>query len=249
MRHTAHRAGRALTGGLAGALLLSGCATASPQVERAANPLCPRQQTVVRRALAAAQLHVDVTGDGRPDTVAAATDPGASPPCRAFVAVRVAGGPVLSRHLIPAAIPIAGIQARVLGLPQLRGHPGAEIVVDTGAAADAILAQMFTVVDGRLRPVHVPDQADGTFLVAGGGVMFPRAAGCTTDGRLVLSRAAQQRNGTAFRVLRRTYALSADRLGFSLRTAKRATVATRRLGVRFPEFGGRHWQPCSGTGA
>lgn len=230
------------------AALLSGCGTSTtPQVARARPPAqqCPEQQSAVLRALDRSTTHVDVTGDGRPDTVATVTAPGAPKPCRGIVAVRVAGDGVLSQHLIAAAVPMRGIRASVIGLPHLTGHAGAEVVVDTGAAADAILAQMFTVVDGRLRAMRVPDQPAGTFIVVGGGLMYPHGAGCTASGRLVLLRAAQTLDGKRFRVVRRTFTVAPDGVRFTRRSITRATVPVKQLSSRFPEFAGSHWQACT----
>lgn len=233
---------------LAAAALLAGCGTATtPNITRARPPAvqCPGQQAAVMRALARSTTHADVTGDGRADTVAAISAPGAAKPCRGIVAVRVAGDGVLSRHLIPAAVPIRGIRARLVGFPYLGDRPGAEIVVDTGAAADAVLAQMFTVVDGRLRAMRVPDQPDGSFIMVGGGVVVPRGAGCTPGGRLVLVRAAQTLDGKHFRVVRRTFSVAADGVRFTRRSVTRATVPVKQLASRFPEFAGAHWQACT----
>jgi hypothetical protein len=217
-----------------------------PPARVAAAPQCPHQQAVVAGALDRSHLRVDVTGDGEPDTVAAASDPVAAKPCRGFVAVRVSGGSVYAAHLIPDAVPIRGVRARVVGVPRLGGRAGADIVVDTGAAVDAVLAQLFTFAGGRLRAVHVPDQQDGSFIVVGGGLMYPRGAGCTRDGRLIVSQAAQTANGQAFRVTRRTYPLQRGGLGFAEPKVARATVPVNQLGVRFSEFVGPHWRACSG---
>ncbi|QWZ10027.1 hypothetical protein KRR39_10000 [Nocardioides panacis] len=192
---------------------------------------------------------MDVTGDGRPDRVAAASDPGAAKPCRGFVGVRASGGGTYFVHLIPAAVPIKGIRARIVGAPRLGQRPGAEIVVDTGAAVDAVLAQMFTFSHGRLRAVRVPDQPDGSFIVEGGGLIYPRGAGCTSAGRLLLSRAAQTADRKHFRVVRRTYGLAPDGLRLTALAAKQDTVPLRRLGERFPEFVGPHWTACESTRA
>ena len=235
---------------LVGLAALTGCGTAQPSARTAAAaPECPHQQAVVRRALEHSHLRVDVTGDGKPDTVAAASDPGAPKPCRGFVAVRVAGGGTYSLHLIPAAVPIKGILARVIGDPRLGRRAGSEIVVDTGGAADALLAQMFTFTGGRLRAVHVPDQPDGSFIVAGGGLIYPRGAGCTADGKLLLSQAEQTKDGKRFVVTRRTYELRPSGLGFTRTATEKATVPVSRLAVRFPEFVGRHWTLCTSTTA
>ena len=236
---------------LVGLVGVSGCgANVEPKAQVAASPECPHEQAVVRRALERSHLRVDVTGDGKPDTVAAASDPGAAKPCRGFVGVRVNGAGTYSLHLIPAAVPIKGIRARVVGVPHLGQRPGADIVVDTGAAADAVLAQMFTFSGGRLHALHVPDQPDGSFIVAGGGVIYPRGAGCTADGRLLLSEAAQTNDGKRFRVTRRTYELGRGGLRFARRpVVTKATVPLNRLGARFPEFVGPHWTACTSTPA
>jgi hypothetical protein len=228
-------------------LVATGCGAGSePTAQVASRPQCPHQQAVVAGALHRSHLQVDVSGDGKPDTLAAASDPGAAKPCRAFVAVRMFGGGVYAAHLIPDAVPIRGIRARVVGVPRLGGRAAADIVVDTGAAVDAVLAQLFTFTGERLRAVHVPGQQDGSFIVVGGGVVFPRGAGCTRDGRLIVSHAAQTADRQSFRVTRRIYPLQPDGLGFTEPEVTRATVPVNRLGVRFPEFVGPHWRACSG---
>ncbi len=235
---------------LVGLVAVSGCGPAvEPGAHVAVSPECPHEQAVVRRALERSHVRVDVTGDGKLDTVAAASDPGAAKPCRGFVGVRVNGAGIHSMHLIPAAVPIKGIRARVVGVPHLGQRPGADIVVDTGGAADAVLAQMFTFSGGRLRALHVPDQPDGSFIVEGGGLIYPRGAGCTAGGRLILSQAAQTNDGKRFRVTRRTYLLRRGGLRFTSPVVKKATVPLNRLGARFPEFVGPHWRACTSTPA
>ena len=233
---------------LIGLVAVSGCGrTVEPRTQLHGSAQCPHGQALVRRALDRSHLRVDVTGDGRPDTVAAASAPGAARPCRGFVGIRVSGGGTYSTHLIPAAVPIKGIRARVVGVPHLGRRPGAEIVVDTGGAADAVLAQMFTFSGGRLRALHVPDQPDGSFIIEGGGLVYPRGAGCTADGRLLLSQAAQTSDGTRFRVTRRTYELSHGGRRFTDPVVESATVPVTRLGARFPEFVGPHWTACTSS--
>jgi len=231
-------------------LVAAGCGSASEPTAQLADPQqCAHQQTVVDRALNRSHLQVDISGDGKPDTVAAASDPGAAKPCRGFVAVRMAGGRVYAAHLIPNAVPTRGIHARIVGVPRLGGRVVRDIVVDTGAAVDAELAQLFTFTGGRLQAVHVPDQPNGSFIVVGGGLTFPRGAGCTRDGRLILSHAAETADHHSYRVTRRTYPLRTDGLGFTQPDVTRATVPARQLGVRFPEFVGPHWRACSGGSA
>jgi hypothetical protein len=80
----------------------------------------------------------------------------------------------------------------------------------------------------------------------GGGVIYPRGAGCTADGRLILSQAAQTNDGRRFRVVRRTYPLRRGGLGFARPEVERSSVPLNRLGARFPEFVGPHWTACMG---
>jgi len=208
---------------------------------------CAAERSLVRRALDRSTLRVDVDGDGRLDEVAVATDHDAGKRCRAFVGVRVEDGSTYSTHLHPGAVPpIEGLRARVVGLPDLGDAPGAQIVVDTRAAVDSVLAQMFTLTADGLRRVHVPVFEDGTFIVGGGGVVYPYAAACTRDGRMVLSTAEQSEDGERFRVTRRTYEVSGPRLRFSDPEVEGATVPVDELAGRFPEFAGAHWRACTG---
>jgi hypothetical protein len=208
---------------------------------------CAKEETVVRRALDRSRLRVDVDGDGRLDRVAVATDHDAGKRCRAFVGVRVRGGSTYSTHLYRGAVPPERLRARIVGLPVLGDEPGAQIVVDTRAAVDSVLAQMFTLTAGGLRRVQVPVFEDGTFIIEGGGITYPHGAACTADGRLVLSEAELTKDGNHYRVTRASYAFQGEptRLGDEVTTSD--TVRADRLGERFPEFTRPHWADCMGT--
>lgn len=208
---------------------------------------CAAEESLVRRSLDRSALRVDVDGDGRLDEVAVATDHDAGKRCRAFVGVRLADGSTHSTHLHPAAVPpIEGLQARIVGLPDLGDTPGAQIVVDTRAAVDSVLAQLFTLTGNGLRRVHVPVFEDGTFIVEGGGVVYPYGAACTADGRMVLSTAEQSDDGERFRVTRRTYEVRGPRVRFADPEVEESTVPLNELDDRFPEFAGQHWRACTG---
>jgi hypothetical protein len=207
---------------------------------------CPREKALVRRALARSTVRVDVSGDGVEDRVAVASDASAEQGCRGFVGVRVAGGSTYSTHLFRLAVPLKGLPARIMATPHLGDGAGAQIVVDTRAAADALLGQMFTLTGSGLRVVRVPPFRDGTFIVEGGGVVYPQGTACTTDGRLVHSEAALSKDGKRYRVTRRTYELLSDGLRVGDPEVKTGAVATRSLVQRFPEFGRPHWSACDG---
>ncbi|HSE09364.1 MAG TPA: hypothetical protein VLB29_11925 [Nocardioidaceae bacterium] len=237
-------------------LVLAGCGSATDTgTQTEADPEtadvvtsgeCANEEALVRRALDSSRLRADVDGDGLPDTVAVAAQPDAAEPCRAFVAVRVRGGSTYSTHLIAEAAPLEGLGPLIVGLPYLAEQPGAQIVVDTRAAVDSLLAQMFTLDDERLRAVDVPQFEDGTFVVEGGGVIYPHGAACTADGQLLLTEAAQTRDGQRFRVTRRTYDVVGEPVRFADPVVDTATVPVDALIARFPEFGAPHWDACNG---
>lgn len=231
---------------LAGGTLFPACGSTVTTAGVVTSGDCPREQVLVGRALDRSTLRVDVNGDGRLDRVAAASDPGAPKPCRGFVGVRVQGGSTYSTHLIPEAVPIKGLRAQIVGLPHLGDAPGAEIVVDTKAAVDSLLAQMFTLSGGALRAVSFPGFQDDTFIVEGGGVIYPYGAACTASGNLVLSQAAQTRDGKQYHVTRRTYDVRGDAIRLVDPVVTRVTVPVNRLLDQFPEFGRQHWKACSG---
>jgi hypothetical protein len=206
---------------------------------------CPEERSVVRRALDRSRLRVDMDGDGQLDKVAVASRPEAQEPCRGFVGVRLEGGSTYSTHLFARAVPLEGLPARIVGLIRLENQPGAQIVVDTRAAVDALLAQMFTLADGRLRAVEVPGFADGTFIVEGGGVIYPHGAACTADGQMVVTEAAQTRDGRRFEVTRRTYDIPGVPLRLSDPAVERETVPVAELVARFPELDDPHWRACA----
>lgn len=240
---------------LAGVLTVAACGPAVQTTSQASDQAarfvvsgtCHREQALVRRALDRSDIRADVNGDGRLDRVAVAWDFGAAKPCRAFVGVRVKGGTTYSTHLIPQAAPIRGLRPEIVGLPRLGSGHRAEIVVDTKAAVDAQVAQLFTLAGGRLQAVAVPGYPDRAFIVEGGGVIYPRGAGCTVDRRVVLSSAEQTRDGKSYRVTRRTYEVRGEQLRLVTPVVERATVPVGLLLKRFPEFGGPHWTACGGT--
>jgi hypothetical protein len=247
--------GALIAAALAGVLLLSSCGQ-DGTAGQGGDPLsageppvvtsgqCEREEDLVRRALDRSRLSVDVDGDGRPDRVAVASDPEADEPCRGFVGVRLHDGSTYSTHLFARAVPIEGLPAKIDGLPDLGDRPGAQIVVDTRAAVDAVLGQLFTLADERLQPVQVPGSEDGTFIVEGGGVIYPHGASCTADGRMTLSEAAQTRDGERYRVTRRTYEVTGEPLRFGDPEVEKATVPADELIDRFPEFAHPHWEAC-----
>jgi hypothetical protein len=232
---------------LAGSIAFAGCGSTVSTTSVVTSGDCAHERTLVRRALDRSTLRVDVNGDRRLDTVAVVTDPRAGKRCRAFVGVRLHGGSAYSTPLYAGAVPVNGFRARVVGLPELGDASRAQIVVDTRAAVDGVLAQLFAFSGGALRRLHVPAFEDGTFLVEGGGLIYPHGASCTSRGRLVLSQASQSKDGKRYRVVRHTYDVRAGGTRFTNAVITKATVPVDQLVARFPEFAQPHWSACNGS--
>lgn len=232
---------------LVGGLALPACGSTESTADFVTSGACDGERAAVQRALARSTLRVDVDGDGQLDKVAVVTRPDAGRRCRVLVGVRLQDGSTYSTHLFPAAVPFKGLRARIVGLPDLGEAKGAEIVVDTRAAVDAVLAQLFTLTPAGLHRVRVPVFDNGTFIVEGGGVVYPYGAGCTADGRMILSTAEQSSDGKTFDVTRKTYSLGGERLRFADPEVTTDTVPVDRLADRFPEFTHPHWKACTGT--
>lgn len=204
---------------------------------------CAHEAQLVTDALRHSSTRADVDGDGRLDTVAVATDQDARRRCRAFVAVDLRRGPAYSTRLHRSAVPPRPMVAELAGLPDLGNDPGAEIVVDTHRQADAMVAQLFTLTADGLERIPLPAFEDGTFVVEGGGVTYPRGAGCTARGRLRLSMASL--DGDRYEVTRHTYRFRGDAMRLRGPAMVSRRVPADRLGHRFPEFVAPHWAACT----
>jgi len=205
---------------------------------------CEHEAALITAALDTDWVPADVDGDGATDRVATATDHGAAPRCRAFVGVRTADGTSYSTVLEAPAVPPPGMQAELIGLPDLGTDGRADLVVDTHLMVDGALAQLFTLADQALHRVHVPAFEDGNFVVEGGGVLSPRGAGCTSDGSLVLSMALL--DGDAYEVTRHVYPVTGGPLRLESPGVTSDKVPGDQLTARFPEFATPHFADCQG---
>ena len=235
---------------VAGLLLISPPAVAGDQLAGGSgivtSGLCDREKPLVRRALEGPTQRADVDGDGRADRVTTVTDRNGTRRCRAFVVVDLRSRPTYSLPLHRTAVPARGVQAEVIGLPDLGDDPGAEIVVDTHARTDSQLSQMFTMTDHGLRRVLLGAFEDGTLVVEGGGVTYPRGAGCNRRGDLYLSMASLLDDGR-YEVTRHVYRPRGDELRMPVVGTRVERIPGDRLSAVFPEFGPRHFEPCSAS--
>jgi hypothetical protein len=204
---------------------------------------CTTEEPLVRQALRTTDVRADVNGDGRTDKVAVVTDDGAAKACRVFVAVKLRGADAYSTALDPSAVPPQGARATIEALPDLGNDPGAEIVVDTRAAVDGVLAQLFTLTDHGLTRVPMPAFEDGNFYVEGAGVTYPRGASCNAKGAMILSMATLEDD--RYQVTRHVYPVRGDELRLTGPRMTVARVAGDQLVDRFPEFGTSHFAACT----
>jgi hypothetical protein len=218
----------------------------SPSPTTVTGSECADEAALIAAALdGTGAVQADVDGDGVGDSVAAAVDDQAAPRCRAFVGVRTADGSTYSTVLDARTTTPPGAEATVVGLPDLGADGDAEIVIDTGFAGDGLSAQLFTLTDGGLTWVPTSAFEDGSFYVEGGGVTFPRGAGCTAEGELVLSMASLLEGGDTYEVTRQIYPAAGDPLELGSPQVETDRVPAERLPERFPEFGTERWSACS----
>jgi hypothetical protein len=240
----------------AAATVMAGLATVGPRPDNDTHPAnpptvvtgspCEREEELVRAALEVGGASADVDGDGVLDRVVTAVDGEAGAKCRAFVAVRTATGTTYSTALTAPAVPPPGVNADVIGLPDLGADGTADIVVDTHVMADGALAQLFTLADEGLERVPAPAFEDGNFIVAGGGVNSPQATGCTADGSLIVSMATSESNGQDFTITRQTYPVLGAPLEFGSPDVSTGQAPATELTIRFPEFSTDNFAPCGG---
>ena len=204
---------------------------------------CRSEKRLAHRGIAHPDRRVDVDGDGRRDKVAVVTDIDKRRACRVVVVVKVRGGDAYSAVLDRTAVPPRGVRAQIEALPDLGNDPGAEIVIDSRAKADGVLAQLFTLTRHGLERVPMPAFEDGNFYVEGGGVTYPRGASCNARGAMILSMAILEHG--RYEVTRHVYPVTGDDLRLTGPRMKVAHVPGDELVSRFPEFGSRHFAACS----
>jgi hypothetical protein len=210
--------------------------TPSPDGDAAAQPSyvlgggCPRERDAVRNAEPRKEWSGDVDGDGVSDSISLVERPKAPKRCRTFVVVDTGdttysvNASVVDFHHRRGSV--------VVQVADLGGSPGVEIVLKQVATAIEWLYvyKVFTFHDGALRAVSLP----GGWLIDD-PFGLPTGAGCTPDGRIVISHASDLDPTVTRRVTQRFYELSGTRLrpvGREVGTVE----ADAPLSGTFPEF-------------
>lgn len=188
---------------------------------------CPNERAVVSDEAnrLPGGLEGDVDGDGRSDTVWLATTGAGDPGCSLFLAVETAGG-LLSTGIEEEDGGTAGPPA-LLGLYEIDGRPGNEIVVRLVVGASTEFSGLFSAADGRLTRVAVRGGDFGNLFPWGGSASHLEASDCAGEAAVVVTTASAQAD--RYVVKRRTFEFEGGELVFDSEASEREVVAARRL--------------------
>jgi len=168
---------------------------------------CPNERDAIRDAEPRKEWSGDVDGDGVSDSISIVERPRAPKQCRTFVVVDTG----VTTYSVNASV--VDFRHRrgsvVVKVADLGGSPGVEIVLKQVATGIEWLYvyKVLTFDDGALRTVSMP----GGWLIDD-PFGLPTGAGCTPDGRIVISHASDLDPTVARRVTRRFYELTGTRL-------------------------------------
>ncbi|HWL66132.1 MAG TPA: hypothetical protein VNP73_09180 [Actinomycetota bacterium] len=220
-------------------------AASSPRAR--ANLDCTDEQQVIEDVSlgSGGSVEGDVDGDGEIDTVQIVLDENGEPGCEAFLIVGTSSGNV--------SIPI-WLTGSTGGLPQpsiktladVDAKPGLEIVVDEAGGASTQFAGVYTLVDGDLAWIELPESEMGLFAY-GGSVGHLEAVDCAGDEELFVTRAVPGQGNEAlekslYDVTRTTYSIDGG-------TLEQVSTETDQVPIdrldRFKEFQTSPFGTCS----
>ncbi|HYJ68051.1 MAG TPA: hypothetical protein VEX15_10365 [Nocardioidaceae bacterium] len=146
----------------------------------------------------------DIDGDGQPDSVHLAEDPDAGPNCRTFVVVDTGDVTYSANLTVESLLGYHSGGSTLAQIVDLGGSSGDEIVVKQVATATEWMHfyPVYTLHAGKLQAVDGPANAYDPYGLRTG-------AGCSTDGRIVMSTASDLDPNVARTVTRRFYELVA----------------------------------------
>jgi hypothetical protein len=205
---------------------------------------CPNEDELrADKSARRGRMSGDVTGNGSADEVFIAVDERAEVGCRALLFVR--SDDVTSAASLDVEESDLGLGLPALGgLKQIDGNGGSDVIVDMAAGASTLFAAVFVFADGALVQVRIEgSQPPAENLFAhGGGVAQLSAAGCATDGAVLISAAVAE--GRRYRVDRRTYEFDGVVLARNPTQDETARMRLARIPRSFPEFAGPPFSTC-----
>ena len=194
----------------------------------------------------------DVNGDGRDDRVLIVGDERGDPGCQSFLAVMIDGA-TYSGPVDPRGDPRALQEPSILGLTDIDGRAGDEIVVLIETGASTQFAGVFTLTTEGLEPITPVGRGPGPFAAEsagsdlfafGGSVGHLEAVDCAPAGTIVMSAATPVgASAVSYRVERRYFQPEGTKL--ILDRSATESMVVEDLGVdRFPEFRGSPFLSC-----
>jgi hypothetical protein len=189
------------------------------------------------------ELRGDVTGDGEEDDVFIAVDEKAELGCRALLFVSSAD------HVSAASLD-GGDTDLALGLPalvgikQVDGVGGGDLLVNMAAGASTLFAGVFVFTDGGLEQIQIEGSQPPleNLFAHGGGVAQLSAADCGNDGAVLVSTAMAE--GRHYRVDRHTYEFDDGVLARDPTSDETRRVKPQSIPQSFPEFAGPPFSSC-----
>lgn len=149
---------------------------------------CPNEPAALQGA-PEGSLTGDVTGDGEPDSIVLHADEDGAPGCTAFLSIDGRWSAAIDQDGMVAE---AGLPS-LMGLVQIDGRPGLDIVVRLLSGASTEFAGVFTVGSGQLERLQIDDAAgSGDLFAYGGGVTHLDGVDCDEEGRVVIASAVSQ---------------------------------------------------------
>lgn len=194
----------------------------------------------------------DVDGDARDDRVLIIGDERGGPGCDSFLAV-VTDGATYSTPVDPRGDPRALQEPSILGLTDIDGRAGDEIVVLIETGASTQFAGVFTLTTQGLERITLVGRGPGPFAAEsagsdlfafGGSVGHLEAVDCSPAGTVVMSAATPVgASAASYRIERRYFQPEGTKLILD-RSATESMVIEGLEVDRFAEFRGSPFLSC-----
>ncbi len=205
---------------------------------------CPNEaDALAGDAVLQGPLAGDVTGDGDADEVFLAIDEGAEVGCRAFLWLR-SGEEIAVTSVAGEGVEVGLGLPALLGLKQIDGRRGSDIIVDIATGASTRFAGVYIFSNASLRQLEVegsrPPVED--LFAHGGGVGQLSAVDCARDGTVIISTAVPGER--LYEVDRITYEVDDEVLRRNPAKDVRERARLQRIPRLFPEFAGPPFSSC-----
>lgn len=198
---------------------------------------CPNHDSVTRGD-PDGRLSGDIDGDGSAEEVLLYRDEEGDPGCEAFL---VAGRNGAVHPVIQEGMTSGSGLPNLLGMAQIDGRPGLDVVVRLLAGASTEFVGVFSAAGGELERLRVEDSSgSGDLFAYGGGVAHLDAIDCDEEGRVIVSSAVSE-DGDGYTYTRTVYEYDGGAL-VPVETSE-VVVAAEDI-PDLPEFAGSPFGSC-----